>query len=79
MFGGGYSAGYYSYVWAEVLDADAFAAFTEAGNVFDPATALAFRKNILERGGSDDPMDLYRRFRGRDPGIEPLLVRRGLQ
>jgi peptidyl-dipeptidase Dcp len=79
VFGGGYSAGYYSYVWAEVLDADAFAAFTEAGNVFDPATALAFRRNILERGGSDDPMDLYRRFRGRDPGIEPLLVRRGLQ
>jgi peptidyl-dipeptidase Dcp len=78
IFGGGYSAGYYAYVWAEVLDADAFAAFTATGDIFDPATALSFRQNILERGGSDEPMDLYRKFRGRDPGIEPLLARRGL-
>jgi peptidyl-dipeptidase Dcp len=78
IFGGGYSAGYYAYVWAEVLDADAYAAFTATGDIFDAATALSFRRNILERGGSDEPMDLYRKFRGRDPGIEPLLVRRGL-
>lgn len=79
VFGGGYSAGYYAYVWAEVLDADAFAAFVEAGDVFDPATAAAFRRHVLERGGSAEPMDLYRAFRGRDPGIGPLLERRGLQ
>lgn len=79
VFAGGYAAGYYSYVWAEVLDADAFAAFTATGDVFDRATATAFRRHILERGGSDEPMDLYRAFRGRDPGIEPLLARRGLQ
>lgn len=79
IFSGGYSAGYYSYVWAEVLDADAFEAFKEAGNVFDPATAAAFRENVLKRGGSADEMELYRRFRGKDPDIEPLLVRRGLR
>ncbi|MCP4574391.1 MAG: M3 family metallopeptidase [bacterium] len=79
IFSGGYSAGYYSYMWAEVLDADAFAAFSETGDIFDPATARSFRKNILAKGGTEDPMELYRRFRGRDPGIEPLLVRRGLQ
>ncbi len=78
IFSGGYSAGYYSYLWAEVLDADAFAAFKETGDIFDPATALSFRENILERGGSEDPMVLYQRFRGREPSITPLLVRRGL-
>ena len=78
IFSGGYSAGYYTYLWAEVLDADAFAAFKETGNIFDPATALSFRKNILERGGSEDPMVLYKRFRGREPSIQPLLERRGL-
>ncbi|MFO7608664.1 MAG: M3 family metallopeptidase [Candidatus Krumholzibacteriia bacterium] len=77
-FGGGYAAGYYSYLWAEVLDADAFAAFKETGDIFDPATAAAFRKHILARGGSEDPMALYRKFRGQEPGIEPLLTRRGL-
>jgi peptidyl-dipeptidase Dcp len=79
IFAGGYSAGYYSYLWAEVLDADAFAAFKETGDIFDPATARSFRENILARGGTEDPMELYRRFRGADPGIEPLLARRGLQ
>ena len=79
VFAGGYSAGYYSYLWAEVLDADAFAAFTETGDIFDPGTAQAFREHILSRGGTEDPMELYRRFRGRDPGIEPLLERRGLK
>ncbi|HPF69835.1 MAG TPA: M3 family metallopeptidase, partial [Candidatus Krumholzibacteria bacterium] len=59
-FGGGYSAGYYSYLWAEVLDADAFEAFKETGDIFDPKTAAAFRDNILERGGTEDPMVLYR-------------------
>ncbi|MBE0566874.1 MAG: M3 family metallopeptidase [Krumholzibacteria bacterium] len=77
-FGGGYAAGYYSYLWAEVLDADAFAAFKETGDIFDPATATAFRQHVLARGGTEDPMVLYRKFRGKDPGIEPLLQRRGL-
>ena len=78
IFAGGYSSGYYSYLWAEVLDADAFSAFVETGDIFDPATAASFRENILARGGTEDPMELYRRFRGQDPGIEPLLKRRGL-
>lgn len=77
IFSGGYSAGYYSYIWSEVLDADAFEAFKEKG-IFDPKTALSFRKNILEKGGSDDPMTLYKRFRGREPKVEPLLKKRGL-
>ncbi len=79
IFGGdgSYSSGYYSYIWSEVLDADAYAAFTEKG-IFDPMTARAFRTNILERGGSEDPMVLYTRFRGAAPSVEPLLERRGL-
>ena len=77
IFSGGYSAGYYSYVWAEVLDADAFEAFKENG-LFDQKTATAFRKNILEAGGSDDPMKMYIRFRGAEPKIEPMLKRKGL-
>lgn len=76
---GGYSAGYYSYLWSAVLDADAFEAFKERGNLFDPATARSFRTNILERGGSEEAMELYRRFRGREPRVEPLLERRGLR
>jgi peptidyl-dipeptidase Dcp len=78
IFSGGYSAGYYSYIWAAVLDADAFQAFKDAGNLFDPATAKAFRENILARGGSEEGMVLYRKFRGKEPSIEPLLERRGL-
>lgn len=77
IFAGGYSSGYYSYVWSEVLDADAFEAFKEKG-IFDPETARSFRTNILERGGSEDAMQLYLRFRGREPAVEPLLERRGL-
>jgi peptidyl-dipeptidase Dcp len=73
---GGYSAGYYSYVWSEVLDADAFEAFQENG-LFDQETASAFRKNILERRGAEDPEVLYLRFRGREPSVEALLKRRG--
>ena len=74
----GYSAGYYSYTWAAVLDADAFEAFKENG-LFDPKTALAFRKNVLERGNTEDPMQLYLKFRGKAPVIEPLLRNRGLK
>ena len=73
---GGYSAGYYSYVWSEVLDADAFEVFQENG-LFDQETASAFRTNILERRGAEDPEVLYLRFRGREPSVEPLLKRRG--
>ncbi len=77
IFAGGYSAGYYSYIWAEVLDADAFEAFKEKG-LFDAETARAFRENILARGGSEDPMTLYVKFRGREPKVEPMLRRRGI-
>ena len=73
----GYSSGYYSYIWAEVLDADAFQAFKEKG-IFDAATARSFRQNILEKGYSEEPMALYKRFRGREPKVEPLLEKRGL-
>ncbi|MBK9372246.1 MAG: M3 family metallopeptidase [Holophagales bacterium] len=75
--GGGYSAGYYSYLWSEILDADAFEAFREKG-IFDKTTATAFRKNILEKGGTAEAMSLYKGFRGREPSVQPLLVRRGL-
>ena len=78
IFGGsGYSAGYYSYLWAEVLDKDAFELFKEKG-VFDRETAMSFRHNILEKGGSEEPMVLYRRFRGADPDAGALLRARGL-
>lgn len=75
--GDSYSAGYYVYIWAEVLDADGFEAFKENG-IFDPATAQSFRENILEKGGTVEPMELYRKFRGREPVVEPLLKKRGL-
>jgi peptidyl-dipeptidase Dcp len=78
IFAGDYAAGYYSYDWAEVLDADAFDAFKENG-LFDRETATDFRKNILSAGGTEDPTALYVRFRGAEPGIEPLLRRRGLK
>ena len=78
IFSGGYAAGYYSYIWAEVLSSDAFQAFKEKG-LFDPSTARAFRKYILSAGGTEEPMDLYVKFRGSKPTIEPLLERRGLQ
>ncbi len=76
--GGGYTAGYYSYIWAEVLDADAFQAFKEKGNIFDKTTATAFRKNILEPGGIRDAMEMYKSFRGSEPNIDALLKNRGL-
>jgi len=74
----GYAAGYYGYVWAAVLDADAFAAFKETNNVFDKAIAKAFR-NLLQKAGSDDPMTLYKKFRGREPKTNALLEKRGLK
>ncbi len=77
IFAGGYSAGYYSYIWSAVLDADAFEVFKEKG-LFDQNSAQSFRKNVLERGGTDEPMTLYRKFRGAEPDIKPLLRRRGL-
>lgn len=77
IFAGGYSAGYYSYIWSGVLDSDAFEAFKET-SLFDSKTAQAFRKFVLETGGTDDPMTLYKKFRGAEPKIEPLLKKRGL-
>ena len=78
IFGGGYAAGYYGYKWAEVLDADAFSYFQEKG-IFNKETAASFRKNVLEKGGTEKPSELYRRFRSKDPSIEPLLIRSGLK
>ncbi len=78
IFNFGYDACYYSYIWAEVLDTDAFEAFKKNG-LFDKSTAESFRKNILEKGATEDPMILYKRFRGSEPSIEPLLERRGLK
>ena len=78
VFSGGYSAGYYAYIWSEVYDKDAFQAFKEKGNLFDQPTAKAFRK-ILEEGGTVDAMAAYKAFRGRDASVEPLLKARGLK
>lgn len=77
--GGGYTAGYYSYMWSELLDADAFQAFKETGNIFDKTTADKFRKFVLTPGSIDDAMIMYINFRGAEPSIEPLLKNRGLK
>lgn len=77
--GGGYTAGYYSYIWAEVLDADAFEAYKETGNIFNQEVADKFRTYILTPGGIDDAMDMYKNFRGKEPNTEPLLKNRGLK
>ncbi|MEN8193151.1 MAG: M3 family metallopeptidase [Bacteroidota bacterium] len=79
IFSGGYSSGYYSYLWAEVLDADAFNAFIESGDVLNKELAAKYRKYILAKGGSEDSMELYKKFRGQEPNIEPLLKRKGLK
>ena len=73
----GYASGYYTYLWAEVLDADAFELFAEKG-AFDPETARSFKENVLEKGGSEDPMELYVKFRGQEPNAEALLRKHGL-
>lgn len=77
IFSGGYSAGYYSYKWAEVLEADAFNKFLENG-IFDKAAAASFRENILSKGGSRHPMELYVAFAGAEPTVQPLLKKMGL-
>lgn len=78
IFSGGYSAGYYSYIWSEVLDSDAFQAFKET-SLYNPEKAKLFRENVLEKGGTEDPAELYRKFRGADPKIDALLIKRGLK
>jgi peptidyl-dipeptidase Dcp len=78
-FAGGYSAGYYAYLWSEILDADGFNAFREAEDIFDPATAARLRKWVYEAGGLREADELYRNFRGKDPSIEPLLRGRGFE
>lgn len=78
IFDGGYSAGYYGYKWAEVLDADAFSLFKEKG-IFNQEVAASFRNNILSKGGTEDPMVLYKRFRGQEPTIDALLIRNGIK
>jgi peptidyl-dipeptidase Dcp len=78
IFSGEYAAGYYSYKWSEVLDADAFALFKQRG-IFDPVTATSFRDNILSKGGTEHPMVLYKRFRGEEPTIDALLIRNGIK
>src|SRR5688500_16827357 len=75
--GDGYSAGYYSYMWSEVLDADAFAAFEETGDIFNPEIAKKLQQNVLSTGGSRDPAELYVAFRGRLPTADALLKKRG--
>jgi peptidyl-dipeptidase Dcp len=77
IFGGGYAAGYYSYKWAEVLDADAFSLFQKNG-IFDAETANSFRENVLSKGGTEHPMTLYKRFRGQEPNIDALLKRNAI-
>jgi peptidyl-dipeptidase Dcp len=77
IFNGGYSAGYYVYLWAEVLDADAFQAFRETGDLFNPEVAARFR-TLLAKSGADEGMNIYRNFRGKDPDIAPMLKNRGL-
>ena len=78
IFSGGYAAGYYSYKWSEVLDADAFSLFQEKG-IFNQEVANSFRENILSKGGTEHPMELYKRFRGKEPSIKALLIRNGIE
>jgi peptidyl-dipeptidase Dcp len=78
IFAGGYSAGYYAYLWSEILDADGFTAFSETGDIFNPELARRLKENVYQAGGLRDADVLYRQFRGQDPSIEPLLQIRGL-
>lgn len=77
IFAGGYAAGYYSYTWAEVLDADAYQAFVETGDIYNQEVATAFRTNVLEKGDSEEAMKLYLNFRGKEPNPSALLIKRG--
>jgi peptidyl-dipeptidase Dcp len=79
IFGGGYAAGYYVYIWAAVLDADAFSAFKSSGDIYNKDLAAKFRKYCLAESGNDEGMVQYKKFRGKSPSIEPLLKRRGLK
>jgi peptidyl-dipeptidase Dcp len=79
IWASGYAAGYYSYIWCEILDADAFQAFRETGNIFNKEVAARFEKEILSKGGTRDPLAMYIAFRGKEPGIDALLVNRGLK
>jgi peptidyl-dipeptidase Dcp len=79
IWAGGYSAGYYSYIWCEILDADAFQAFKETGDIFNKDVAARFEKEILSKGGTRDPLEMYIAFRGKEPGIDALLINRGLK
>jgi peptidyl-dipeptidase Dcp len=79
IWAGGYAAGYYSYIWCEILDADAFQAFKETGDIFNKEVAAKFEKEILSKGGTRDPLDMYISFRGKEPSIDALLVNRGLK
>jgi peptidyl-dipeptidase Dcp len=78
IFTSSYSAGYYSYIWAAVLDSDAFSAFKKSGDIYNQDLASKYREYILEKGGTEDPMELYRKFKGSNPNIGPLLEDRGL-
>jgi peptidyl-dipeptidase Dcp len=79
IWASGYAAGYYAYMWSEILDADAFQAFKETGNIFNKEVAAKFEKEILSKGGTRDPLDMYIAFRGKEPGIDALLINRGLK
>ena len=79
IWNSGYAAGYYSYYWSEMLDADAFQAFKETGDIFSREVASRFENEILSKGGSRDPLEMYIAFRGKEPGIEALLENRGLK
>jgi len=79
IWAGGYSAGYYGYIWCEILDADAFQAFKETGDIFNKEVAAKFEKEILSSCGTRDPLEMYIAFRGKEPGIDALLINRGLK
>ena len=79
IWAGGYASGYYSYYWSEMLDADAFQAFKETGDIFNKEVATKFENEILSRGGTRDPLKMYIAFRGKEPGVDALLINRGLK
>ena len=78
IFAGGYSSGYYSYIWSGVLDTDGYQAFKETGDIYNQKVAKLYRENVLEKGGSEDAMTMFVKFRGREPEPDALLKKRGL-